>query len=135
MADPGEVAGGVKAQAVAARQGAAVRCPLTRSVEILTNREVIAVDQDPLGKQGYRIAQEGPFEVWMKPMADGSRVVGLFNRQRTVEEMTVNFSQIGIHSVATVRDLWLKKDLGTFNGKYSAYVPSHGVVLVKIKGE
>ncbi|PYV73085.1 MAG: alpha-galactosidase [Acidobacteria bacterium] len=105
------------------------------TVEILTNREVIAVDQDPAGKQGFRIAQEGPFEVWMKPMADGSRVVGLFNRQRTVEQMTVNFSQIGIHSVATVRDLWLKKDLGTFSGKYSAYVPSHGVVLVKIKGE
>src|SRR5205809_4995465 len=105
------------------------------TVEILTNREVIAVDQDPAGKQGFRIAQEGPFEGWMKPMADGSKVVGLFNRQRTVEQMTVNFSQIGIHSVATVRDLWLKKDLGTFNGKYSAYVPSHGVVLVKIKGE
>ena len=105
------------------------------TVEILTNREVIAVDQDPAGKQGFRIAQEGPFEGWMKPMADGSKVVGLFNRQRTVEQMTVNFSQIGIHSVATVRDLWLKKDLGTFNDKYSAYVPSHGVVLVKIKGE
>src|SRR5947208_4729399 len=89
------------------------------TVEILTNREVIAVDQDPAGKQGCRIAQEGAFEVWMKPMADGSRVVGLFNRQRTVEQMTVNFSQIGIHSVATVRDLWLKKDLGTFSGKYS----------------
>jgi alpha-galactosidase len=105
------------------------------TVEILTNREVIAVDQDPAGKQGFRIAQEGPFEVWMKPMADGSRVVGLFNRQRSVEQMTVNFSQIGIHGVATVRDLWLKKDLGTFEDKYSAYVPSHGVVLVKIKGE
>lgn len=105
------------------------------TVEILTNREVIAVDQDPLGKQGFRVAQEGPFEVWMKPMSDGSKVVGLFNRQRTVEQMTVNFSQIGVQGEANVRDLWLKKDLGTFRDSYSAYVPTHGVVLVKIKAK
>ena len=105
------------------------------TVEILTNREVIAVDQDPLGKQGFRVAQEGPFEVWMKPMADGSKVVGLFNRQRTVEQMSVNFSQIGIHGEVSVRDLWLKKDMGAFKDSYSAYVPVHGVVLVRIKSK
>jgi alpha-galactosidase len=105
------------------------------TVEILTNREVIAVDQDPAGKQGFRIAQEGPFEVWLKPMADGSKVVGLFNRQRTVEQMTVNFSQIGIPGEASIRDLWLKKDLGTFKEKYNAYVPAHGVVLIRIKSK
>ena len=105
------------------------------TVELLTNREVLAVDQDPLGKQGYRVAQEGPFEVWMKPMADGSRVVGLFNRQRSTEQMTVDFSQIGITSEATVRDLWLKKDMGVFKEKFSAFVPRHGVVLVRIKAK
>jgi alpha-galactosidase len=102
------------------------------TVEILTNRELIAVDQDPAGKQGFRIAQEGPFEVWMKTMADGSKVVGLFNRQRTVEQMSVSFAQVGISGDAGVRDLWLKKDLGSFKEKYSAYVPAHGVVLVRI---
>ena len=105
------------------------------TLEMLTNREVIAVDQDPSGKQGYRIAQEGPFEVWMKPMADGSLVVGLFNRQRTTEKMTVNFSQIGLQGEVSVRDLWLKKDLGSFRDSYSANVPRHGVVLVRIKGK
>jgi alpha-galactosidase len=103
------------------------------TLAILTNREVIAVDQDPLGKQGYRVSQEGPFEVWMKPMADGSKVVGLFNRQRTTEQMTVNFSQIGVQSEASIRDLWLHKDLGTFKESYSAFVPRHGVVLVRIQ--
>jgi len=103
------------------------------TIELLTNREVIAVDQDPAGKQGYRVAQEGPFEVWMKPMADGSKVVGLFNRQRTIEEIAVNFSQIGINGAASIRDLWLHKDLGSFRDKFSAFVPSHGVVLVRIK--
>jgi len=105
------------------------------TVELLTNPEVLAVDQDPLGKQGYRIAQEGPFEVWMKPMADGSKVVGLFNRQRTTEQITVEFAKLGIDGEATVRDLWLKKDLGTFKGKYSAHVPRHGVVLVRVKSK
>jgi alpha-galactosidase len=61
--------------------------------------------------------------------------VGLFNRQRTVEELTVDFAQIGIKGEATVRDLWLKKDLGTHKGKYSAFVPKHGVVLVRIKAK
>lgn len=103
------------------------------TVEMLTNPEVIAVDQDPLGKQGYRIAQEGPLEVWMKPMADGSKVVGLFNRQRTTEQLSVDFRQMGVQGEASVRDLWLKKDLGVFKGKFSAFVPKHGVVLVRIK--
>jgi alpha-galactosidase len=103
------------------------------TIELLTNREVIAVDQDPAGKQGYRVRQEGPFEVWMKPMADGSRVVGLFNRQRTTEEIAVNFDEIGVRGTASVRDLWLHKDLGNFREKYSAFVPTHGVVLVRIQ--
>jgi alpha-galactosidase len=103
------------------------------TLEILTNREVIAVDQDPLGKQGYRVAQEGPFEVWMKPMQDGSKVVGLFNRQRTTEQISADFAQLGIRGEATVRDLWLKKDVGTFQNSYSAYVPPHGVVLIRIR--
>lgn len=105
------------------------------TLELLTNREVIAIDQDSLGKQGYRVAQEGPFEVWMKPLADGSKAVGLFNRQRTTEQITVDFSSIGIRGDATVRDLWLRKDLGNFEGKFSAYVPRHGVVLVRIKSK
>jgi len=103
------------------------------TIEILTNRDVIAVDQDPLGKQGFRLTQEGPFEVWMKPMADGSKVVGLFNRQRTVEQMAVNFAQIGFSGQPSVRDLWLKRDLGNFKDKFSAYVPAHGVVLIRVK--
>jgi alpha-galactosidase len=101
--------------------------------DMLTNREVLAVDQDALGKQGYPVVQEGPLEVWMKPMADGSAVVGLFNRSKDADKMTVNFSHIGVTGEASIRDLWLKKDLGRFKEKYSVYVPSHGVVLVRIK--
>jgi alpha-galactosidase len=103
--------------------------------EMLTNREVIAVDQDPLGKQGFPVVQEGPFEVWQKPMADGSVVVGLFNRSKEADKMTVYFSHLGISGEGTARDLWLKKDLGSFQEKYSVNVPAHGVVLVRLKAK
>jgi alpha-galactosidase len=103
--------------------------------EMLTNREVIAVDQDPLGRQGFPVVQEGPFEVWQKPMADGSVVVGLFNRSKEADKMTAYFSQVGIAGEVTARDLWLKKDLGSFQEKYSVNVPARGVVLVRLKAK
>jgi alpha-galactosidase len=102
------------------------------TVDMLTNREVIAIDQDSLGKQGYPIIQEGPFEVWIKPMADRSVVVGLFNRSKEEDKMNVKFSDLGISGAASVRDLWLRKDLGMLHETFSAYVPKHGVVLLRI---
>lgn len=105
------------------------------TLELLTNREVIAVDQDPLGRQGYPVVQEGPFEIWMKPLADGSIVAGLFNRGKAADKMTLYFAHIGLAGEATVRDLWVKRDLGSFPDKYSVYVPAHGVVLVKVKAK
>jgi alpha-galactosidase len=103
------------------------------TLEMLTNRDVIAVDQDPLGKQGFPIVQEGPFEVWEKAMSDASVVVGLFNRSKEADKMTVYFPHLGLTGQVTARDLWLKKDLGTFHGKFSVNVPAHGVVLVRLK--
>ncbi|HEX7424138.1 MAG TPA: glycoside hydrolase family 27 protein [Terriglobales bacterium] len=102
------------------------------TVDMLTNREVIAIDQDPLGKQGYPIIQEGPFEVWIKPMVDHSVAVGLFNRSKEEDKMNVKFSDLGISGAAHVRDVWLRKDLGVFHETFSAYVPKHGVVLLRI---
>lgn len=103
------------------------------TLAILTNPEVVALDQDPQGAEGYRVGQEGPYEVWMKPLSDGGKAVGLFNRGEDTEKITVKFSEIGAAGSASVRDLWQKKDLGTFDGSFSADVPRHGVVLVKIK--
>lgn len=102
-------------------------------LKILTNPEVIAVDQDPAGVQGHRVWQQGPLEVWMKPLADGSKAVGLFNREQSTIRITVRFRNIGIGKVATVRDLWARKDLGKFHGSYSADVPEHGACLIKIE--
>jgi alpha-galactosidase len=104
-----------------------------RTLAILTNREAIAVDQDPAGFQGFRVAQEGPLEVWVKPLSDGSKAVGLFNRGYTPATITAYFKDIKVGETAAVRDLWLHKDLGIFTGSFSATVPRHGVVLVKVK--
>lgn len=102
--------------------------------EILTNAEVIAVNQDRLGREGHRIQKNGDLEVWSKTLSDGSRAVILFNRGASESEVSVSWEQIGYpnHISAKVRDLWTHKDLGPFNGAYSAKVASHSVVMVKV---
>jgi alpha-galactosidase len=102
---------------------------------ILTNKEVIAVDQDPLGREGKRVRKNDDLEVWAKQMKDGSRAVVLFNRGSEEHEITVNWEDLGYpdHLSAAVRDLWLKQDVGRFAGKLTASVPSHGVVMVMVK--
>jgi len=103
------------------------------TLDILTNPEVIAVDQDRLGVQGHRVWEEGALEVWMKPLADGSKAVGLFNRSEGSLPMSVRFADVEVGRTAHVRDLWARKDMGAFTESYTADVPKHGVVLVKVK--
>lgn len=105
-----------------------------KTIELLTHPEVIAIDQDPKGVQGYRVAQEGPLEVWMKPLADGSKAVGLFNRSESPAPMTLIFRDIGVKGKASLRDLWAKKELGSFQTSFTIQVPRHGVVLLVVKG-
>lgn len=105
--------------------------PETKS--ILLNKEVIAVNQDPLARAGDRAYQAGPLEVWTKPLADGDLAVGLFNRLRTPTEMTLNLSAAGWHGPAIARDLWAHKDLGEIRDHYTVMVPAHGVVMLRLK--
>jgi alpha-galactosidase len=103
--------------------------------EILVNQEVIAVNQDPAGIQGTRVVDNGDLEVWMRPLCshDGpEKAVVLLNRSGSSANITVTFSAIGVSGAATVRDLWAHEDVGEFQGSFSANVPSHGVVMVKI---
>ncbi|MGD0225900.1 MAG: glycoside hydrolase family 27 protein [Terriglobia bacterium] len=103
------------------------------SLAILSNPEIIAVDQDPAGVQGHRIAQEGPLDIWMKPLADGSKAVGLFNRGEDAAPITVYFKDAGVGESATLRDLWTRKDLGIFKDSFTVEVPMHGVVMIRMK--
>ncbi len=102
--------------------------------DILTNKEVIAVNQDPMGRQGRRVKKDGDLEVWAKQMQDGSRSVVLLNRDSSEKEIAVSWEDIGYpaHLSASVRDLWRAKDLGQFKGRFSASVNSHSVVMIRI---
>jgi alpha-galactosidase len=99
---------------------------------ILMNKEVIAVDQDKLGKQGVRVAKEGTTEVWAKPLEGGAHAVALFNRGEDTAKVTAKWSDVGIRGSHAVRDLWSHKDLGKMSGEFSADVPSHGVVMIRV---
>jgi alpha-galactosidase len=103
--------------------------------EILTHKEVIAVDQDPAGIQGRRVHKNGDFEVWSKPLHDGSRAVILFNRGTSDAEIGVSWEDLGYpaHLSAKVRDLWQAKDLGERKGTFSVTVASHSVVMVTVR--
>jgi len=107
------------------------------TLETLTNREVIAVDQDALGMQGRKVWDNGPQEVWMKPLQDGSRAVILFNRGEEAGPVAVSFGDIGLSAggKAVVRDLWKKADLGPSTGRFEAKVEPHAVVMVKVTPE
>ena len=102
------------------------------TVALLTNHEVIAVDQDSAGKQGDRVSAEGPIEVWARPLADGSKAVGIFNRHPGPLTAHVNFHTMGFTGEVKARDLWAKKDLGRLGADYTVQIPPHGVVFLKV---
>jgi alpha-L-fucosidase len=101
---------------------------------LLTNDEVIEVNQDPLGQQASRIAQDATAqtEVWAKRMADGSRAVGLFNRSGQPAKVTATWGSLQLSSAQVVRDVWRQKNLGVFTNEFSATIPAHGVELIRV---
>ena len=113
-----------------------IGCDMTQfdpfTLNLLTNDEVIDVNQDPLGKQAAPVSRDGPLEVWSKNLEDGARAVGLFNRGRAEANVEAKWSDLGVRGKQTVRDLWRQRDVGDYADSYSATVPPHGVVLVKI---
>lgn len=102
------------------------------TLDLLTNGEVIDVDQDPLGKQASRKAKQGDTEVWARPLFDGTTAVALFNRGNEASEVTVQWSEVGLSGSQPVRDLWRHKDLGAAEGLFRAAVPSHGAIMLRI---
>ncbi len=113
-----------------------IGCDLTQlddfTLNLLTNDEVLEVNQDPLGQQARRMSQDGSLEVWAKNMYDGSTAVGLFNRGEMPNTVTANWSDLNVSGKLRVRDLWRQKDLGTFEDTFEAEVPRHGVVMVRL---
>jgi alpha-galactosidase len=113
-----------------------IGCDMTKldefTLNLLTNDEVIEVNQDPLGRQARRVAKQGDIEVWSRFLEDGSRAVGLFNRGDDEMEVKVAWPQIEVKGPQRVRDLWRQKDIGTFPDGYRARIPRHGVLFLKV---
>jgi alpha-galactosidase len=101
--------------------------------EILTNQDVIAVDQDKLGKEAQRLAKDGDTEVWSRPLEKGAYAVALFNRGADAAPVSVKWADLKVTGKPHVRDLWEHKDVGATADGYTATVPSHGVVMLRVK--
>ncbi|MBO9712989.1 MAG: glycoside hydrolase family 27 protein [Sphingomonas sp.] len=101
---------------------------------ILTNAEIIAIDQDPLGRQARRVWKQGDLEIWARPLADGSRAVALLNRGPAPASIRVDWLQLAYPAAtrASVRDLWAHRDLGRMTGGYETQVRSHAAVVLKV---
>ena len=100
---------------------------------LLTNDEVIAVNQDSLGDQAVTVNYEGDAKVYAKKLEDGSLAVGLFNvGAKPSITVLVRWSDLKIKGPRTVRDLWRQRDLGKFDTEFTMTVTSHSAELVKI---
>lgn len=104
------------------------------TLNLLSNDEVLAIDQDALGRQAKRVATIGAIEVYLKPLEDGSHAMAFFNRGNAVEKFEFNkFSRLGLgNSPLSARDLWRQVDLPDIKDHYAAELPAHGVLLLKL---
>jgi alpha-galactosidase len=102
------------------------------SLSLLSNDEVIAIDQDPLGRPARQVTQSGKLSVWVKDLDDGSKAVGIFNMGEREEMSTAQWNDMDLTGEQIVRDLWKRQDLGNFDKSFSILVPPHGVRLFRI---
>ena len=127
-----------------------IGCPIEQlddfTLNLLTNDEVIEVDQDPLGKSARLLADENGVQLWVKPLADGSYCIGLFNTadygktpqscfrwgDEPIKKFNFNFEKAGLKGQWLLRDLWRQKELGIFDGTFPTEIPHHGVILVRM---
>ena len=116
-----------------------IGCDMTQldtfTLNLLTNDEVLEVNQDPLGRQASRIQRDDTQEIWAKAMADGSLAVGLFNRSYLTGPVTLDFKTLGLTGRQRLRDLWRQTDIGAASGRYTADIPGHGVLLLRLAPE
>jgi len=113
-----------------------IGCDLTQlddfTKDLLTNHDVIEIDQDPLGRVATLKKKDGMNEIWTRPLFDGTTAVGLFNRSPQKTKIVVRWSDIGLQGPQPVRDLWMRRNLRDGAVGYSFDVPGHGTVLIKV---
>jgi alpha-galactosidase len=103
---------------------------------VLMNKDVIAIDQDALGRQGDRIFAQGPVEIWAKPLKGGRKALAIFNFGETASEMRgigLHLKEAGFAGQVTARDVWAAKELGKIGEETKFSVPRHGVLLLVVR--
>jgi alpha-galactosidase len=101
--------------------------------DILTNRDAIAVDQDPLGKQGFRVSKDDGKEIWAKELSGGDWAVGALNTGSESAKLDVDWNKLDfLKDTYTVRDLWTKQDVGDTSKPYTTEVDSHDVAFLRL---
>jgi alpha-galactosidase len=113
-----------------------IGCDLTQlddfTLGLLTNDEVLAVDQDPLGREATPVSKNGGQEVWAKPLADGSWAVGLFNRDDQAADVAIDLADLKLAGPQPARDLWRQKNLSPIQNTLALRVAAHGAEFLKI---
>ena len=113
-----------------------IGCDLSKldnfTLNLLTNDEVIAIDQDPLGLQAHQTLKADTYQVWMKELEDGTRALAIFNTAEKDQVVRFYWNNLGLTDNQQVRDLWRQKDLGKFYSMFATRLPPHGVTLIKI---
>ncbi len=103
------------------------------TLSLITNSEMLAINQDTLGAQGRRVAQRGELEVWAKKLQNGDLAMAMFNRgEKDGQPVSADWSGLGLPDRAVVRDVWNQRTLGEFNSKIVLPVASHGAHLLRI---
>jgi alpha-galactosidase len=103
-------------------------------LSLLSNRDVIAIDQDRLGRQGLPLRRLGDIEIWTRPLADGALAVGVFNRSAQSNTVTVDWAELGLKRPKRLRDVWRAVDLNPAPDQLTREIPAHGVVLLRLDG-
>jgi len=100
---------------------------------LLTNDEVLAIDQDELGKEAHQAIKKGNYQVWIKDLEDGSKAMGIFNTSETYQTITLKPNEEGLSGYTKIRDVWQQKYLISSGNNFTVKVPPHGVVLVRVE--
>ena len=127
-----------------------IGCPIEQldefTLNLLTNIEVIAINQDPLGTPARLVLEDKDLQVWLKPLEDGSYAIGMFNMNgyratpesyfrwgdEKEKQYTLDFNRLGLNGKWSARDVWRQKDLGDFTGSFHTKIRHHGVTMIRV---
>jgi hypothetical protein len=101
------------------------------TLNLLTNDEVLAIDQDSLGLGARQVLDKDSLQVWKKPLADGAFAIGLFNLSSAYKTVSLDPAKIGLSGYNKIRDLWRQQELATTGSLITGKIPPHGVLLLK----